>query len=117
MVRFFSKFRIQSRMILVNSVPNLNSVAPKLLKLSHRKVSINEARTNNDNDDDTNPARVIVSLKWNFVETKISIFEPQRSYKRGSYKKIKACNRVEMDPLTILVHDARSRLHLPVGIS
>ena len=45
-VRFFSKFRIQSRMILVNSVPNLKSVAPKLQKLSHRKVSINVARTN-----------------------------------------------------------------------
>ena len=30
-------------MILVNSVPNLKSVAPKLQKLSHRKVSINVA--------------------------------------------------------------------------
>ena len=33
-------------MILDNSVPNLKSVAPKLQKLSHRKVSINVARTN-----------------------------------------------------------------------
>ena len=31
-------------MILVNSVPNPKKVAPKLQKLSHRKVSINVAR-------------------------------------------------------------------------
>ena len=41
---FFSKFRIQSRMILVNSVPNPKSIAPKLQKLSHRKVPINVGR-------------------------------------------------------------------------
>ena len=34
-------------MILVNSVPNLKSVAPKLQKLSHRKVPINVGRTSN----------------------------------------------------------------------
>ena len=45
-VIFFSKFRIQSRMILVNTVPNPKSVAPKLQKLSHREVSINVAQTN-----------------------------------------------------------------------
>ena len=35
-------------MILDNSVQNLNSVAPKLQKLSHRKVSINVGQTNID---------------------------------------------------------------------
>ena len=39
-VRFFSKFRIQSRMILVNTIPNPKSVAPKLQKLQSRKVPI-----------------------------------------------------------------------------
>ena len=39
----FSKFRIQSGMILVNTVPNPKTVAPKLQKL-YRKVSINVAR-------------------------------------------------------------------------
>merc|ERR1712212_1224409 len=43
-VLFFSKFRIQSRTILVNSVPNPKKVAPKLQNLSHRKLSINVAR-------------------------------------------------------------------------
>ena len=47
-VRFFSKFRIQSRMILVNSVPNPKSVAPKLQKLSHRKVPIIGGRRMNE---------------------------------------------------------------------
>ena len=40
MVQFFSTFRIQSRMILGNSVPNPKSVAPQLQKLYNRKVSI-----------------------------------------------------------------------------
>ena len=73
MVRFFSKFRIQSRMILVNSVPNLKSVAPKLQKLSHCKVSIIGGRltTNEQRTHDINPAILIVSSKRNFVETKI----------------------------------------------
>ena len=35
---FFSKFWIQSRMILVNTIPNPKSVAPK--KLLSRKVSM-----------------------------------------------------------------------------
>ena len=35
-------------MILVNTVPNPKSVAPKLQKLSHRKVSINVARQTNE---------------------------------------------------------------------
>ena len=47
-VQFFSEFRIQNRMILVNSVPNPKSVAPKLHKLSHHKVSINVARQTNE---------------------------------------------------------------------
>ena len=50
-VRFFSKFRIQSRMILVNSVPNPKKVAPKLQKLSHRKVSINVGHRTTTNDE------------------------------------------------------------------
>ena len=37
-------------MILVNSVPNLKSVAPKLQKLSHRKVPINVGRTTTSNE-------------------------------------------------------------------
>merc|ERR1711947_11745 len=59
-VQFFSKFRIQSRMILVNSVPNPKKVAPKFQKLSHRKVSINVARRTNDErtTNDLNPARL-----------------------------------------------------------
>ena len=35
-------------MILVKSVPNLKSVAPKSQKLSHRKVPINVGQTNID---------------------------------------------------------------------
>ena len=37
MVRFFSKFRIQSRMILVNTVPNPNLLTQSVGKLSHRE--------------------------------------------------------------------------------
>ena len=36
-VRFFSKFRIQSRMILVNSVPNPNLLTQSVGKISHRE--------------------------------------------------------------------------------
>ena len=36
-VRFFSKFRIQSRMILVNTVPNPNLLTQSVGKISHRE--------------------------------------------------------------------------------
>merc|ERR1712087_838545 len=36
-VRFFSKFRIQSRMTLVNSVPNPNLLSQSIGKISHRE--------------------------------------------------------------------------------
>ena len=39
-VRITPKFRNPCRMILVNTVPNPKSVAPKLQKLQSRKVSI-----------------------------------------------------------------------------
>ena len=50
-IRFLPKFRIPCRMILVNTVPNPKSVAPKLQKLYNRKVPINVGRTTNiDNE-------------------------------------------------------------------
>ena len=49
-------------MILVNTVPNPKSVAPKLQKLYNCKVSINVARQTNNNNN-INPARLIVSSK------------------------------------------------------
>merc|ERR1712212_369320 len=66
-VQFFSKFRIPSRMILVNSVRNLKSVAPKLQKLSHRKVSINVAHRRRTT---TNDARHQPGKTYNLVEMK-----------------------------------------------
>ena len=106
-VRFFSKFRIQSRMILVNSVPNPKSVAPKLQKLSHCKVSINVAqRTTNDND--TNPATLIVSLKWNFVETKTAIHNPETTqFPYPLSRWVKTCPpapKVPMTPILFSTH-------------
>ena len=61
-VRFFSKFRIQSRMILVNSVPNPKSVAPKLHKLSHCKVSIIGGHRTNNNDEQRHQSGKTYSL-------------------------------------------------------
>merc|ERR1711947_25018 len=64
-VGFSSKFRIQSRMILVNSVPNLKSVAPKLQKLSHRKVPIiGGHRTTNNERHQSGKTYSLVEMKF-----------------------------------------------------
>jgi len=53
-------------MILVNSVPNPKSVASKLQKLSHRKVSINVARqtTNDDERHQSGKTYSLVEMKF-----------------------------------------------------
>ena len=52
-------------MILVNSVPNPKKVAPKLQKLSHRKVSINVARqTTNEQRHQSGKTYSLVEMKF-----------------------------------------------------
>ena len=51
-IQFLPKFRIPCTMILVNTVPNPKSLAPKLQKLQSREVPINLGRTLTTNDID-----------------------------------------------------------------
>ena len=59
-------------MILVNSVPNPKSVAPKLQKLSHRKVPINVGQTNIDLQRQRHQSGNLVEMK--FRQDKKSVY-------------------------------------------